>query len=236
MKNLKIILWHCLPFLFSSCLQLGNDTLILPTGEYYEVQASTIDVDILSISIQQELEQYMPLYEGATSPNVEGVFLFSSVETVYCSDENDGGYSPGELVDDFKIKLSNQDSKTNTLTYNEESIDGDAYSSSDDVYIIGNGNNFTAYFISSGISSNISTEEAILISGTLTSSGIKDVYYAIVMLDKGYDPDNTLMGMDEYRIFKDEDGLAENSTWSKSAKINSLNTTNPLIINKIYKK
>ena len=42
----------------------------------------------------------------------------------------------------------------------------------------------------------------------MTSAGIKDLYYSFVMIDKN-DPNNHLMDIGDYRVFKDGDGLAE---------------------------
>ena len=49
--------------------------------------------------------------------------------------------------------------------------------------------------------------------GTMTDAGIKDCHIALLMVDKN-DPDNQVMKVGTYRIFKDKDGLAEPSSWS----------------------
>ena len=43
------------------------------------------------------------------------------------------------------------------------------------------------------------------------------------MLEKGPDPEGKLVEEGTYRIFKDSDGLAENSYWNKSTIINIMN-------------
>ena len=214
MKRIKFILWLCLPLMLPSCLTTGEDTIILPPTE--EVSAG-IDVEAIPLSLQQELEVYMPIYEGSNPPVIEGAYLISPFKAVYASDNV---FDPGDLAYDYKIRFTNQNTKNNTLLYNEMDMVEDSYASSDEVAIIGNGNDFTAYFISSGKSSGISYKAATLISGTWSGSGIKNLYYAFVMVDKGDDPNFILMGKDEFRVFTDGNGLAENSTWSKSAQIN----------------
>jgi hypothetical protein len=216
MKKLKIILWLCLPLLVSSCLQIGNDTLILPEEDYVGGLEETIDKDIISEKIQNNIEKNMPIYEGKTPPVVDGVYLISPMVAVYASDSE---HLPDEF-DDFTIKFSDQD-KRNSLKYEGKYYANSVAEGSDEVTIIGKGKNFTAYFTTTGLSEGISIKKAVVISGTLTSSGIKNLYYSFVVLEKGYDPNKELMNVGEYRIFTDSDGLAENTTWNKSTKINS---------------
>ena len=63
-------------------------------------------------------------------------------------------------------------------------------------------------------------------SGTMTNSGIKDFYRGILMLDK-YDPNDNIMNVGDFRIFKDQDGLSEPTTWMarpRSARQMDVNT------------
>ena len=85
-------------------------------------------------------------------------------------------------------------------------------------YIRGSGSNFTAFFNTTGESLGISTKTALVISGTKTSDGIKDIYYAFVMVKKGEDPNHQLMEEGIFRVFHDQDGLAVNATWPGEAK------------------
>lgn len=80
-------------------------------------------------------------------------------------------------------------------------------------FISGSGNNFTAHFNTEGVSSGISTKTPLVISGIKTSEGIKDLYYAFVMVEKGEDPDNILMKEGIFRVFRDQDNLAVYATW-----------------------
>lgn len=211
-----------MPFVVSSCLMSGEDTIVLPQSEEVTVG---IDVEAIPLDVQQKLEVYMPIHEGTNPPIIDGVYLMSPLEAVYASDN---GFNPGDVANDYVIRFTNQNAKNHTLSYAEMDLVADAYGSSDDVTIIGHNNNFTTYFISSGISSGVSYKETILISGTWTMYGIQDIYYAFVMVDKGYDPNGELMNENEFRVFKDSDRLAENSVWSKSAFESSQSMTNLL--------
>lgn len=57
-----------------------------------------------------------------------------------------------------------------------------------------------------------------ILSGTITNNGISNYRLAFVMLEKN-DPHNTLMDVNEYRVFEDGDGLAIKYNWYKSEKI-----------------
>jgi len=229
MKKLKFILCLCLPILVTSCLSEGYNTIILPADESAQVEKTTIDEETIPLSIQQKLELYMPINEGSKPPIINGVYLISPFEAVYTSD---GTYLPGRVIDDYEIMFSGQSSGRQSLIYDGAHIGLDSYESSDDVLIIGKSNNFTAYFISTGATEGINYKTATLISGTVSSTGIKDFYYAIVMLEKGYDAENNLMDVNGYRIYKDGDGLASNSTWKSSSIIDRQQVLSGLIAEK----
>ena len=229
MKHSKLIPWFCLLFLVTSCLSTGYDTIILPETKSSNSLSTTINEEYISLSTQEALEEYMPIYEGSDPPVIEGTYLISTMEAVYASD---GGFYEGELSYDMKIRFTNQNTEENMLSYYEECVDyEDDYASSDEVNIIGSGDDFTTYFIASGSYLDVNYEEALLISGTLTSSGIEDIYYAFVMLEKGSDPDYYLMDEGEYRIFKDGDNLAEETDWNKSVLLKPIGI-NSLILSK----
>ena len=101
----------------------------------------------------------------------------------------------------------------NTIDYAEVATSGTAESTGKGAFISGSGNNFTAYFNTEGTSNGIYQKTALVISGTKSSTGIKNLYYAFILVEKGYDPDGILMDEGYFRVFKDEDGLSVNSTW-----------------------
>lgn len=155
-------------------------------------------------------------------PNVEGVYLVDPFVTVYCEDEGTGGYEPGDLVASNYIKLSNQNFTNNTLDYENMSVSGNSHSTGEGAFISGSGNNFTAFFNTIGESSDIYTKTALVISGTKSASGIQNLQYAFIMVEKGYDPNEVLMKEGVFRVFKDQDGLSINTSWpSRSISIPS---------------
>ncbi len=167
--------------------------------------------------IQEKMKDYIPIYGGNTPPNVEGGYLISEMATVYCEDNV---FAPGEAVADTYIRFSNQNTSNNTLDYEEKSLE--SVSTGKGAFISGTGNNFTAFFNTVGASFGISTKTALVISGTKTSNGIKDLCYAFIMVEKGSDPEGKLMDEGVFRVFKDQDGMAANSNWSRSLNVRSV--------------
>ena len=153
------------------------------------------------------LEEYIPIYDGVNPPNVEGVFLSSPTILVYSSD---GKFSAGHQFADKYYRFSNQNSKNNTIDY--ESVQSSEKCIGDGAFISGSDNNFTIYFNLNGTSGTATFKEALVLSGTKTSEGIKNLEYAFVMLEKN-DPDKKMMAEGVYRIIKDGDAFSPYAEW-----------------------
>ena len=206
MNNMKrlIPITFLFALFFSSCLKDDVDTLVLPPLRYALPIADVVPADILS-----EIEKSMPVYEGDTPPEIEGVYVINPNELVIASAEN---ISPGIVISNDTIKFTNQNAKTNVITFERKQTKENEYSNF--VSIIGIGNNFTAYFAADGLTTEgINYKTATVISGTLTTNGIKDYHKAFIITEKDPDPNNVLFPAKAFRIFKDGNGLAENATW-----------------------
>lgn len=187
----------------------------------------TIDVDgiepddndhnienVIPDDVLDDLIHYIDVYYGTTPPNVEGCYLIDPFVTVYCQDQGHGGYYPGDIVVSNYILFRDQDMVNNTINISElDAKDYSTYSIGNGAFISGSGNNFSAFFTTEGKSRGIYTKTALLISGTKTSSGISNLHYAFVMVEKGYDPNHYLMDEGVFRVFKDQDGLSVNAKW-----------------------
>ncbi len=176
----------------------------------------TNDHDIENVippQILDEMDNYIPIYSGTTPPSITGSYFVDPFTTVYCEDEGNGGYSPGTVVISKYIRFFNQNSSDNTISYKDRSESGSSYNEGSG-YIMGSGDNFTIFLLTEGESKSVYNKEAVIISGTKSSSGIRNYYYGFVMLEVGPDPNDYIMDEGYYRIFKDQDGLAVNSSWS----------------------
>ena len=93
------------------------------------------------------------------------------------------------------------------------SSSGNNYSIGEGAFISGEGKNFTIFFNTIGTSYGIDTREALLLSGTKATGGIKNLRYAFVMVEKGDDPEGILMKEGVFRVFQDKDGMSYSDTW-----------------------
>lgn len=199
----------------SLTFRLINKELVVVTGDINPWNSADGDIHyVVPTEILEEVEQYMPIYTGVNPPNVEGCYLIDPFVTVYCQDQGNGGYYPGDLVNSEFINLTNQNMQTRTLDYaNVSAVHQGHYAIGNGAFISGEGADFTVFFNTEGESSGIYTKTALVISGSKVSDGIKNLRYAFVMVDKGDDPENILMAKDVFRVFEDQDGIAVNAEW-----------------------
>ena len=187
-----------------------------PDTPFIDIKVSGTGVNPINVVIPEEIrnkmEPYIPIYDGINPPDVTGTYLISPFVAVYCED---GEYAPGHQVVDRTIRFSNQNTVTNTLDY--DSYTSNSRDSGPGAFISGTGDNFSAFFDSEGQTYGIYTKLALVISGSISSNGIKDLYYAFVMVKKGDDPNHRLMEEGVFRVFKDSDGISVKSNWNPSS-------------------
>lgn len=180
--------------------------------DYVETYEAEFDQRITQQIPQEYLSKmatHMPIYAGSTPPTIDGSFTSHPHEPVYTSD----GYSwSGGLADQI-MNFTGQDKQKNTINY--EYRQAGNLSDKTQMVVMGKGDQFTIFAVMNGAntSENATYKMAEIVSGTMTADGIKDFYTGILMLEKN-DPNNRLMKVGTYRIFKDGDGLASPSAWS----------------------
>ena len=192
----------------TGCLREGIDTIALPFGKIPE--------GVIPQEIREQFEEHMPIYEGVTPPDITGKYLNSPDLLVFTSD---GQFYPGYEFAPQYISFRNQ-TPSGMATFSEKQAT--IVSEAPEVYVVGSGNNFSAYFISNSTryddNGNVSSTSKMstVISGTVTDAGIENYRLAFVMLEKD-DPNYELMDVNEYRVFEDGDGLAIRYDWLKSS-------------------
>ena len=218
MNKIKLSIILCgLTLLFMACSKSSDSS-------DNSQESKSID-DIIPPTLLTNLKNRMNIYEGDTPPSIDGCYLISPAILVSSTLSKDK--IGDEFADDY-IKFTNQNSN-NSITYNSIQEGGDT-SSSNSVSIRGTGNYFTAYFTAYNNSHNDSdnatatSTTATVISGEKTSSGIKNIKYAFLMISKD-DPDSILVPINTIRVFTDGDSLAENTTWPTEEASRSANYT-----------
>lgn len=179
---------------------------ILPWGEEDERIEQVIPDDI-----RQKMEPYIPIYDGVNPPNVEGCYLLDPMVAIYMEDY-DGDLSELQWLGEY-IHLSNQNASSNTIDMEELTEDFESYSVGEGAIIVGEGNNFSILFDMEGNNSGIYNKTALLLSGTKSDEGLKNLKYAFVMVEKGDDPEGLLMDEGVFRVFEDQDRISYLTTW-----------------------
>lgn len=186
---------------------------IFPWGSPEDIEA------VVTPEILDSLEEYMPIYYGDTPPFIEGAYLVEPTECVYCQDyATGGGFEPGYIFVSEQIRFFNQDNERLVLDLEGKSVTGSSYKSGTGSFISGSGNNFTVYFDTEGETNGIYNRKAEVYSGTITADGIKDLYHAIVMVEKGDDSNHMLMDEGVFRLFKDGDGMTYFYPWDSGSR------------------
>ena len=194
----------------------ANGDVVIFTGDINPWEVEERFNNVIPEEIKDEMEPYIPFYGGTTPPNIEGTVFVDPFSTVYCQDYGNGGYAPGDIVTSEYIRFQNQNMIYNTLDMDEVSVNGNSSQSGSGAFISGSGDNFTVFFNTVGQSYGISTKTALIISGTKTPTGIADLKYAFVMVEKGSDPNNRLMKEGVFRVFMDGDGISPYTSWPGS--------------------
>lgn len=191
----------------TSCLREGIDTIALPFGK--------IPDGVIPAEIREQFEQYIPIYEGITPPNITGEYLVSPDVLVFTSD---GNFDPGYQFADMYIQFYDQTPSGICKYRHRQSL---STADAPEVYVVGRDNNFTAYFIEDEIRFDDNGDTLAyckiskIVSGTWTEHGIENYRNGFIMLEK-YDPTDLLMDVNVFRVVEDGNGFSENYNWVKS--------------------
>lgn len=209
-------------YYYRAYLNDGTNKYYSDVAEFTTPKQERID-QVIPEDIREQMEPFIPIYDGNNPPTIEGVFVIDSPEVVHDTTNNykkgDTGFTP------IYMRFLNQDFMNNTLDYEERDVyNGKVVgeSSGPGAFISGEGNNFSVFFSTTGVNHydkyDISIKTSLVISGTKTDSGIQDVRYAFVLTDKGADPDHHIMDKGGFRVFKDSDDFASKATWPSGAR------------------
>ena len=160
--------------------------------------------NIVSDSILNVIKNLgMPIKEGVNPPNVVGYYKMSPVTLTRTNIQDD--YTIGHVFNDLNFHFYNQDNGSLTLNYEDKqnTSTSTGYSS----YISGNGSDFSVFIkVIKTDSSGKKADSVIIITGTVTGTGIKDVYYSFFMVNNY--GSSTYIPNGKGRIAYDSDGLS----------------------------
>ena len=189
--------YYCWPFFFD-----GTDYSL---GDAVEFTTNRIN-QVIPPEIREKMEEKIPIYEGINPPSVVGQYLLSPDELI---EDTTGNFEAGSLFADLYFQFYNQDMENNVLDYREKQASSSSYG--EGAFISGEGDNFSVFFNIEGVSEysdySVKYKTALIISGMKTISGIENLRYAFVLLEKSDDPSNHVMEVGGFRVFKDSDEL-----------------------------
>ncbi|MBR4826722.1 MAG: DUF4988 domain-containing protein [Bacteroidales bacterium] len=205
---------NCQSFFKSVTYEDGFLVLVLMDGTVIrlEVYKDPRMDSVVPEELQLKLSEHMPLYTGINPPDITGEFVVTPFVTVYCEDN---GYPSGHVINNVVLCFSDYDPSARTLNYFEQQ--GDGYSSCTGACISGDGDFFTAFFNTEGVSSGVTRKTALVISGRKTTGGIEGLTYSFVLVEKGEDPNHYVMDEGVFRVFEDQDGFSEFLVYPKDA-------------------
>ena len=196
----------------NSCTKNDDNTIVLVGTEYY------ID-DILSV-IPDSLEtrfmaEFGSIPEGPVPPKVEGSFVMNPKQRV---SSNVAGWPIQTTEPNMYLRFSGQHNGIAKLDLNEATE-----TKTDTVFVCGNSNAFTAYFIENKAyeiemnnqAYHVKVKRGIIMKGKVVEEGLSDFCYATIIMDSEDDSNGLLSQYPNgsYFIYKDGDGLAKKEEW-----------------------
>jgi len=161
-------------------------------------------------TLQQIKAQGMPIYEGTNPPNIEGIYLLDNLRFHYSSDPGEKGFTKGDKAVNYKYRFYEQNGVKLKSDYRALKFGVNDIATGSGAIISGSGNNFTVFLNHAAHTEGVKNNDIILISGEITSEGIKDLVLTLTVTEKE-DANNQIMKVGVYRIFQHE-GIARRAT------------------------
>jgi len=161
-------------------------------------------------TLHQIRAQGMPIYEGTNPPNIEGIYLLDNLRFHYSSDPGEKGFTKGDKAVNYKYRFYQQNGVKLKSDYRALKFGVNDIATGSGAIISGSGNNFTVFLNHAAHTEGVKNNDIILISGEITSEGIKDLVLTLTVTEKE-DANNQIMKVGVYRIFQHE-GIARRET------------------------
>ncbi len=171
--------------------------------------------DFVPKAILDTLESVgMPINTGGNPPKIDGNYIISPLILSNSNREDD--VIGTEYTDNY-LTLTDQNNKELTITVTSEYGSNLGSGEATGGYIVGNGTSFSIFVeLLRERESGSKTLLAEIYSGNITSDGIDECYYCLVMINDYGDPNDEYIEIGDARVFYDGDGLAEKFDETKS--------------------
>ena len=151
----------------------------------------------------------LEIYGGNTPPNIEGTYRVSPMDLVNCN-FCDYWHSVAKS-DNMYVTFFDQINKDLTvkMDYDMWTENGDMGASGLGAFIVGEGNKFTVFVEAERRELSYTAKTVEVFSGEITTKGIKDFQWAVIMIDNKGNPTGHWIGNGQAYVKKDGDGLSE---------------------------
>ena len=149
----------------------------------------------------------MTINEGTNPPNIQGIFATGILKMIYTSLNYDT-FPIGKEIESYRFKFYEQRGTKIKTDYINEDILANDQATGRGTIISGNGNKFTAYLDMDITDIEIKTRDVSVLSGEITTEGIKNFQYAFLKMEKTGDFSERMVPVGTIRIWISKDKLA----------------------------
>ncbi len=189
----SILLLPAVLCLFYSCSPASSDN-----GLSADIKNIVDDATLKTIT-----DLGMPINKGSNPTSLVNFYKASPLTLKATNVLND--YALGHVFSDYKFHFYAQDNAKLTIKF--DYVAGAESGTGLGAFISGEGNNFSVFVQVHSSSGGKPAEVIHIISGTITSTGISNFYFANFMLNNYGDTSGTWMANGHGRIFYDGDGV-----------------------------
>jgi hypothetical protein len=144
--------------------------------------------------------------EGTTPPNIEGIFEANPYKLLAPFDSSDP-YDKDDVIDPYRFRLTGQNNDEVKLEYKQVGTANTGAGVAS--FLAGSGNKFTLFGQISGVEAGIPNKTLFVLTGEITTTGIKDFQTAILLTEKTGDANNVkLIPINKSRVWIDGNALA----------------------------
>lgn len=188
-------------FFFQACTKNDGSTVVLLGTESYVDDILEAIPDTLRTIFEQ---QFGEIPQGYVPPKIEGCFVFGPKQRCY---SNVAHWPLNVTEPNMNLHFSNQHNSVVELNLAEATE-----TFTDTVFVVGHENLFTVYYQESKAmtvdNDAVVLKRGILIKGEMCDEGIRDLYFANIVMDVVGDVGTALVERGQFFIYKDGDGLA----------------------------
>jgi hypothetical protein len=207
MKALKIIMLIVLPSLvFFNCTKTENKTDGL-SQDIHNIVPDSILTKMKALGL--------PINEGTTPPNIEKIYLASPF--VLKATNRPSDFVIGYQFSDYKVQFYQQNNSKLSILL--DYINGPESGTGLGGFVSGANNKFSVFAKLSATSNGDKADLIQVISGTIVSGAIKDLYFANFMLNNYGNPHGYWIGQGQGRVIYDSDGNSPEQSTFKSLSI-----------------